>query len=52
MADRYLWDMTFLALNIMIDSLQSAYSYIYEKYDFLDTVKAAPHECVISTGQP
>ena len=21
-------------------------------YDFLDTVKAAPHECVIRTGQP
>ena len=21
-------------------------------YDFLDTVKAVPHECVIRTGQP
>ena len=25
---------------------------VFLSYDFLGTVKAAPHECVIRTGQP
>ena len=25
---------------------------VYLLYDFLVTIKAAPHECVIRTGQP
>ena len=32
-------------------SVISEYSHIV-LYDFLGTVKAAPHECVIRTGQP
>ena len=38
-------------------NLHCSYKYlgcmiIHVLYDFLVTVKAAPHECVISTGQP
>ena len=25
---------------------------LFVLYDYLDTVKAAPHECLIRTGQP
>ena len=33
-------------------ALENTYVYLWVLYDFLVTVKAAPHECVIMTGQP
>ena len=34
------------------DSLKACFEKVNILYDFLATVKAVPHECVIRTGQP
>ena len=40
------------ALTTDTNTAPYAYSMRRVLYDFLVTVKAAPHECVIRTGQP
>ena len=42
----------FYALTTDTNTAPYAYSMRRVLYDFLVTVKAAPHECVIRTGQP
>ena len=37
---------------ILSDEEAGLVAMLHVLYDFLGTVKAAPHECVIRTGQP